>query len=1327
MKFSKPAVAIGVTTFLAVTISLFIAEPWTGSSVLPSKTLGHGDARNVMSEEVATATSRSDDLEVGSPDPQVERSPTDGSLAPAHRVVSGVSVRERLGEVEVLETKNSTLPDGSIRRSRLLKITGKYPHVVFEGILPNGDPQAADETLINQVAKVADHLLVRPVADLNVEAFRAALADAGLSDAEELTADGSWMVRLPDTRLGVLDSALAMLESNQHLAYAEPDFLIFPSDIPSGNVPLEVQGGVLVRPDSNLPFDADATKSAATFNPSILAASAEQRLSDFPIGTRSLTFDAPTFIGGPSNYDPSLEEQNFVISTRGGVYVQGAYTPGYPNNGSYYARKLAKETLTIEHNEGLPFTLHAIDASEYSTLFAQPTALTFVGHKMDGSKVTQLFTSDGVIDGIGSLEDFETFTLNNSFNNLKKVVIGVATGMMFDNIAVQVEEPESPAPVPPAFPLVYDVTFDAPKHKVGSLTSVSGPFAPSSINFGTPTVQSSIGTLDGPALELKGDGYQQIRFGLSRGAGVYCLEFDAYLDLPGDLTLHFDKLDGVQAIYFKPNGTISTYQDAAPTGKATNNGMGVYPLKQRFRARVDLDITNATWEVSVDGVSQFKRQLYTADGDLGDIRFHASATGGRVAGVDNIQISAIPSDSVPIPGPRMTVSPAVLAFPTLSVGESRTWYPTLTNRGTDTLHISEVVSDSSQFAIPSSIAIDLLPGGFISVPVTFAPASSGTQEGKITIRSDDPTDPEFVLFMSGKGVAAPSITLAPRTLDVTMAEGSIGSRDFLLGNTGGTSLSWNLVLEGATVQPGDPAVSSLTPDDASFGAQWALGQPAPGQGGIDAAHAWDVTTGSQSVVVAVIDTGIDGTHPDLQGNLWTNSGEILGNGIDDDRNGLVDDFYGWDFGNNDEDPTDVHGHGTHVAGTIGAKGDNQVGVTGVCWNVRIMPVKFFSDAGPGYTSDAVKAINYATRMGAKISNNSWGSNGASQSLSDVIAQAGTTGALFVAAAGNDSYNNDYYPHYPASFPLTNIVSVASTDQMDALSYFSNFGASSVDLAAPGSSILSLRPGGNYGLASGTSMASPHVAGVAALLLSKNPALSPSEMKQLLLFGSDSLATLGNKVASQSRLNASTALRSTLPTWLRPGFTSGYVGGGQTRTIPLTVDTTSLAVDTYQQTIVLSSNDPFRPSLRLPVILHVVGDDGYTKWARSSFATGNMLANELESTVWSELSDADGDGVRNLVEYVIGTDPNVGNTESPISITSDGQNHFFEFQARSGDPNVAYVVEWSENLDHGWRTDRIEVVEDSTAGLPPGMHRLKVKISGERPAKAFFRLAVSRNR
>ncbi|MCL5037644.1 MAG: S8 family serine peptidase [Chloroflexi bacterium] len=324
--------------------------------------------------------------------------------------------------------------------------------------------------------------------------------------------------------------------------------------------------------------------------------------------------------------------------------------------------------------------------------------------------------------------------------------------------------------------------------------------------------------------------------------------------------------------------------------------------------------------------------------------------------------------------------------------------------------------------------------------------------------------------------------------------------------------------------------ADMIPNDTYFGYLWGLyntGQDVQGTAGtagadIDAVDAWDIQLGSLSVAVAIIDTGVDYNHEDLAANMWHNPGEIPGNGIDDDGNGYIDDVYGINAITGTGNPMDDNGHGTHVAGTIAAVGNNGRGVIGVAPGVRIMALKFLSSGGSGANSDAITCIDYAISKGVRIASNSWGGGGFSSSLSDAITRARDNNMLFVCAAGNDGANNDTYPHYPSSYDQDNIISVAASNNIDSLADFSNYGAESVDLAAPGVSIYSSIPNNGYDYKSGTSMATPHIAGIAALCLS-NLNQSYSQLKSRILFSVEPGPEFAGKMSSSGRANVYNSL------------------------------------------------------------------------------------------------------------------------------------------------------------------------------------------------------------
>lgn len=342
--------------------------------------------------------------------------------------------------------------------------------------------------------------------------------------------------------------------------------------------------------------------------------------------------------------------------------------------------------------------------------------------------------------------------------------------------------------------------------------------------------------------------------------------------------------------------------------------------------------------------------------------------------------------------------------------------------------------------------------------------------------------------------------------------------------------------------------ATTMPSDLYFGQQWALrntGTFASGTLGADAkvADAWDIsrTTGA---IIAVIDTGIDYNHVDLVNNIYANPAEIFNNSVDDDGNGKIDDWRGWNFVSNNNDPMDDNGHGSHVSGIIGASGNNGIGVSGVLWNVKIMPLKILDSRGEGTVSDSIAAIQYAISKGARIINASYGGSDYSAAEYDAIRAAHSAGALLIAAAGNGGSdglgdNNDQTAEYPSGYALPNIISVAATDQNDRRATFSNFGPTSVHVAAPGVYILSTIPQDTsfgmctgspypgYDFCEGTSMAAPQVSGITGLLYSYYTNFTHEQVRATVLRYTDVLPTLQGWILTGGRVNAYRALSSLL--------------------------------------------------------------------------------------------------------------------------------------------------------------------------------------------------------
>ncbi|MFO1540870.1 MAG: S8 family peptidase, partial [Chloroflexota bacterium] len=407
------------------------------------------------------------------------------------------------------------------------------------------------------------------------------------------------------------------------------------------------------------------------------------------------------------------------------------------------------------------------------------------------------------------------------------------------------------------------------------------------------------------------------------------------------------------------------------------------------------------------------------------------------------------------------------------------------------------------------------------------------------------------------GAAARADVMAAAGATASVALDGAEQRTFLLRIPRGRSVSATIArlerLPGVRFAEPDWKVRAQEVADDPYvtnGSLWGMygGGTSPANAyGSGAVSSWAAgAIGSRSVVVGIIDEGIDRNHPDLAANIWTNPYETAGDGIDNDGNGYVDDIHGWDFFYNDASVYDAgeDSHGTHVAGTIGGLGGNGIGVAGVNWRVTMISAKFLGPGG-GYISAAIAALNYLrdlkTRHGIGIvaTNNSWGGGGFSQGMLDAIRAAGDAGILFIAAAGNSTSNNDSVGSYPSNYDCSRtlagaargydcVIAVASTTSTGGISSFSSYGATTVDLGAPGSSVWSTLPGNTYGSYSGTSMATPHVTGAAALCAATASGISSGDIRNAVVGGAQPLASLAGKTVTGGRLDVPSTLAICLP-------------------------------------------------------------------------------------------------------------------------------------------------------------------------------------------------------
>tara|TARA_R110002072_G_scaffold534_8_gene4276 strand:+ start:26159 stop:27853 length:1695 start_codon:yes stop_codon:yes gene_type:complete len=447
----------------------------------------------------------------------------------------------------------------------------------------------------------------------------------------------------------------------------------------------------------------------------------------------------------------------------------------------------------------------------------------------------------------------------------------------------------------------------------------------------------------------------------------------------------------------------------------------------------------------------------------------------------------------------------------------------------------------------------LLAAGLLSLATLPVHASVDSVPGELIVKLKKGVEKSFFSEQKGLGLELKeTLNLSYGKLYVVKADQNslVNVQNVLSQNNDVEYVEPNFIysiIDTKEVSAVDSLLSSLnpvqrsfnSPNDPKFGELWGLkntgsnepGGRSPGRAGADvnALNAWEITKGSRNVKVAVIDTGIDYNHPDLVGNMWVNEAEKNGEaGVDDDGNGYVDDIHGYDFANNDGDPIDGHSHGTHCAGTIGAVHNNGVGVAGVMADVTLVAVKFLTDSGSGSTANAIKSIDYATKVGVDIMSNSWGGGGRSEALKEAIERAAEAGIIFTAAAGNSSTDNDSRPHYPSNYQVENVVSVAAHTAQDTLASFSCYGKRTVHIAAPGHNILSTVKNGGYKAYSGTSMATPHVSGVLGLLVSHEGRMPHAEMKERLLATSIPVASYRGKTINGGRINAYNLLTDTRP-------------------------------------------------------------------------------------------------------------------------------------------------------------------------------------------------------
>ncbi len=602
-----------------------------------------------------------------------------------------------------------------------------------------------------------------------------------------------------------------------------------------------------------------------------------------------------------------------------------------------------------------------------------------------------------------------------------------------------------------------------------------------------------------------------------------------------------------------------------------------------------LDVTPSSGTLGVGGYVDVTVALTAAATTLGvgvhddAVVFGSATTGQSYARAVSLAVAALPGE-IAVEDSILPIDDHQMAFGELAVGQARVEQVTIRNLSeahaliVDDLRMYWNASSVSGLAgDPNWIEPDGIDGGSPAVPPPApAPAESG-------VAADRCEETFLVGFKRGMRDAVVDRQALHAAMGAELLHAYRRMPADVVRKPHGQNLDAVLAAyrarpDVAYAEPNHRIDLAAAPNDPRFNEMWGLhntGQSGGTPGAdINVLQAWARTTGSSNVIVAVIDTGIDYTHPDLVANLWVNPNPTFG----DTHGARWTDGTGVPTSGN---PMDGHGHGTHCAGTIGAVGNNSAGVVGVNWNVRLMGLKFFNDSGQGgYVADAIAALEYALDHGAQLSNNSWGGDGYSQALKDMINQAGNENHLFVTAAGNNGRDIDVEPIYPAAYDCANLIAVANSTRTDARLSGSNWGLHSVDLAAPGTSILSTEKGGGYSLKSGTSMSAPHVAGVAGLLLAVHPDASFADLKRWILDGATRLSHWAPQVATGGRLNAMNALRvadgsyaiadqPSLPVTLPPGGSLSL----NVRYAPVVAGPDSAA-------LIIRSNDPDAPEVEM---------------------------------------------------------------------------------------------------------------------------------------------------